>query len=181
MDAFADGLRSWHDFFMLVGAAAATLMGLVFVGVSLGGNTGRGSMRTLHTFVSPIVLHFSYVLLLAAAFVVPTHRPWTLAALSGGLALALLTVMVGVLRGLVAHHRDGAVDLDHWVWHFALPLVTSLATLGASAALIHAEPWAIELLAASAALLLVVGVRNSWKLVTWILEHRAPQARDDDA
>jgi hypothetical protein len=179
MDAFGDGLRSWHDFFMLVGEASATLMGLVFVGVSLGAGIRRASMRTLHTFVTPIVLHFSYTLLLAAAFVVPTHRPWTLAVLSGGLALALLVVVMGVLRGILAHHRDGAADREHWVWHFALPLVTSLATFVASAGLIHAAAWAIELLASASALLLFVGVRNSWRLVSWILEHGA--VRSDQA
>ena len=32
---YADALQSWHDFYMTVGAAAATLVGLLFVGLSL--------------------------------------------------------------------------------------------------------------------------------------------------
>ena len=107
-DAFVAGLRSWHDFFMLTGTAAATLIGLVFVAVSLGGNTGRASMRVMQTFVSPIVKHFGYVLLFAAIVLVPTQRPLTLALAIFIVALFALIEALAVLRGLVAHHRAGS-------------------------------------------------------------------------
>jgi hypothetical protein len=176
MDAFADALRPWHDYFMLTGASAATLMGLVFVAVSLGGNVKRASMRILETFVSPIVLQFGHVLLLAALVVVPTHRPWTLALACGGLSLFVLLNVLDVLRGMVAHHRAGLVDRNKWVWNFGLPFVAALAAVAASGELFFGATWALDVLAASSAMFVAIGVRNTWRLVMWILEHRVPDA-----
>ncbi len=176
MDAFADGLRPWHDFFMLAGASAATLMGLVFVAVSLGGNIKRASVRTLETFVTPIVLHFGHVLVLSALLVVPAHRPWTLGLSCGALSLLVLLSVLDVLRGLVAHHRAGPIDRDKWLWNFGLPFAAALAAVAASGELFCGALWALALLAGSSAAFLVIGVRNTWRLVIWILEHRAPAA-----
>jgi hypothetical protein len=35
MDAFAQAIEGWHDFYLMVGTAAATLVGLLFVSLSL--------------------------------------------------------------------------------------------------------------------------------------------------
>ena len=176
MDAFAETLRPWHDFFMLAGASAATLMGLVFVAVSLGGTIKRASVRTLKTFVSPIVLHFSHVLLISALLVVPTQRPWTLGLSCGGLSLAVLLNVLDVLRGMVEHHRVEQIGHVKWVWNFALPFVAALAAVAASGELFCGALWALALLAGSSAAFLVIGICNTWRLVIWILEHRAPDA-----
>jgi hypothetical protein len=174
MDPFADTLRPWHDFFMLAGTSAATLMGLVFVAVSLGGNLKRGSMRMLETFVSPIVLQFGYVLLLAALVVVPTHRARTLGLMAGALALFVLLNVLDVLRGMVAHHRAGMVTRNKWLWNFGLPFIASFTAVAASAAVFRGATGALDLLAGTSAAFLLIGVRNTWKLVMWILEHRGP-------
>jgi hypothetical protein len=179
-DAFVERLHAWHDFFMFTGTAAATLMGLVFVAVSLGGNTKPASVRTLHTFVTPIVLHFGHVLFLAAVLLVPSHRPLTLALAVLALALVVLTRALTVLRGLLAHHRDDAIGRDKWMWNFVAPFVASFAATTAAVELSLGAPWALELLAGSSVLFLVTGVVNTWKLVIWILEHRAPSATSDD-
>jgi uncharacterized membrane protein len=51
-------LHDWQNFYMLTGAAAATLIGLLFVAVSIsvGTNITVGQARdSLRTFVSPIL------------------------------------------------------------------------------------------------------------------------------
>jgi hypothetical protein len=179
-DAFVERLRSWHDYFMLTGTSAATLMGLVFVAVSLGGNTRRTSMRTMETFVSPIVLHFSHVMLVAAVLLVPTHRPLTLASVLLVLGLISLVRALTVLRGLVVHQRAGPVKRDKWMWNFVVPFAGSLATVTAAVELSRGVSWALEVLAGSSALFVVVGVSNTWKLVMWILEHRAPAGKGEE-
>jgi hypothetical protein len=178
-DTFAESLRAWHDFFILTGTAAATLMGLVFVAVSLAGSgQTRAAKHTIATFVSPIVFHFGHVLLLAAGVVVPTHTAARFGVIALGLGLAHLCQVLAVLRGMIAHHRAQEVDRAHWVWHFLLPLVASVSGAGAAVGILSAAPWAMDALAGSVVLLLLVGVTNAWTLVTWILEHRDDGVHD---
>jgi hypothetical protein len=172
-DTFAESLRAWHDFFLLTGTAAATLMGLVFVAVSLAGSgQTRAGQHAIATFVSPIVFHFGHVLFLAMGVVVPTHTAARLGAIVLVLGLAHLYQVLSVLRGMIVHERTKGVDRGHWIWHFLLPFVASLSGAGAAVGVLSAAPWAMDAMAASVALLLIVGVNNAWTLVTWILEHR---------
>ena len=56
-------LQDWDKFFMMAGAAAATLVGLLFVAITLGADlsTPRGVYGT-RTFLTPTLLHFGAVL-----------------------------------------------------------------------------------------------------------------------
>ena len=68
-------LESWHDFFVLVGTAGATLLALLFVAVSLGaGFLSDRRTGATRAFFSPVVVHFSAVFFLSAIALVPGHR-----------------------------------------------------------------------------------------------------------
>ena len=56
----AEALKQWHDFYLLVGTAGATLLGLLFVAVSLGiGFLTEERQGATRTFMSPVVIHFT--------------------------------------------------------------------------------------------------------------------------
>ena len=56
----ADALKEWHDFYLLVGTAGATLLALLFVAVSLGtGFLTEERQEATRTFMSPVVIHFT--------------------------------------------------------------------------------------------------------------------------
>jgi len=75
MTALGENLRQWHDFFSLSGAAAATLVGLMFVAASLGAGVFTNEHQIgIRSFLSPTVVHFSAVLLLP-----DRERTWYLA------------------------------------------------------------------------------------------------------
>ena len=58
----ADALKEWHDFYLLVGTAGATLLALLFVAVSLGtGFLTEERQEATRTFMSPVVIHFTSV------------------------------------------------------------------------------------------------------------------------
>ncbi len=84
-DTFLQALHGWQNFYTLLGEAAATLTGLMFVAASLGARliSDEGDPK-VRTFLTPTVVHFSLVLLLAALMNVPTQ---TRAALTAQLAL----------------------------------------------------------------------------------------------
>ena len=59
----ADALKEWHDFYLLVGTAGATLLALLFVAVSLGtGFLTEERQEATRTFLSPVVIHFTSML-----------------------------------------------------------------------------------------------------------------------
>ena len=96
-DAGADGMSladvagSWHDLFVLVGTAAATLVGLLFVAASVGAGFFTHERHTaLRAFLSPSVVHFTCVLTACFVAVAPI-RDWTV--------LGALILAVGLFGG----------------------------------------------------------------------------------
>ena len=83
--SLADLLDAWHDFDLLIGTAAATLVGLMFVAASIGASVFLEKDRAaMKAFISPTVVHFSAVLVTAMVSLIPSHD-WP--ALAGLLAL----------------------------------------------------------------------------------------------
>jgi hypothetical protein len=71
----ADALKEWHDFYLLVGTAGATLLALLFVAVSLGtGFLTKERQEATRTFMSPVVIHFTSVFFLSAVALFPSHQ-----------------------------------------------------------------------------------------------------------
>ena len=63
----------------------------------------------------------------------------------------------------------------HWsdLWFYgAAPSLAYLGLLGAAAGVWIAPPWAAYAMAAALMILLLVGVRNAWDLVTWLAARR---------
>src|ERR1700733_3504532 len=84
----ADALKEWHDFYLLVGTAGATLLALLFVAVSLGtGFLTEERQEATRTFLSPVVIHFTSVFFLSAVALFPSHQAKFFAALIGTTAL----------------------------------------------------------------------------------------------
>src|ERR1700751_5575153 len=55
-----EALKEWHDFYVLVGTAGATLLALLFVAVSLGaGYLTEERQSATRTFMSPVVVHLT--------------------------------------------------------------------------------------------------------------------------
>ena len=73
----AERVHGWHDFYMLLGTASAALVALLFVAVSIGASfiTPERSTAT-RTFMSPVVFHFSTLLLLSLVALVPYIRQY---------------------------------------------------------------------------------------------------------
>src|SRR5258708_618957 len=76
--------HGWHDFFILLGTACATLVGLMFVAISIGASIFNEDNRpALEAFLGQTVVHFTSVLVLCILALVPSHSWLSLAGLSG--------------------------------------------------------------------------------------------------
>ena len=73
--SFVELVHHWHDFDLLIGTAAATLVGLMFVAASIGASVFTEKSRAaMQAFISPTVVHFTSVLVLAVS---PSSPPTT--------------------------------------------------------------------------------------------------------
>ncbi len=156
-------LESWHDFFVLVGTAGATLLALLFVAVSLGaGFLSESRADATRAFFSPVVIHFSAVFFLSAIALVPGHRPTFFAVVIGGCALAGLTVALFTTIQLMRHDWTSYKE-DH-IAYGLLPTISYAALLLAAELVWTENAFAVDVLAGALLVLLLVNVRNAWDL-----------------
>lgn len=173
-------IRGWQNFYMLTGAAAATLIGLLFVAISISVGTNLSVERarnSLRTFVSPILIYYVQAFGISCLTVMPLQSiniPGFVIAVPGiiDVVLALKTCW----RILVLHRDE--MDLGHWIWHFLLPLLTGLLLIGIAIGIFIDVPLAAPGLAIADLLCLTIGLRNTWVLTLWLILH---QARNDNA
>ncbi|HEY1503342.1 MAG TPA: hypothetical protein VGF92_03530 [Stellaceae bacterium] len=165
-----DMLDKWHDFFLILGAAAGTLIGSMFVVVSIASGMIRGGELTSRIFVTPTIVHLAVVLLGCALVVVPTLTPLRLGflALAGGIAFL-------AYAGRNAFHIEQrrAVDWSDHLWYAVLPLLAYLVLIAGAVMLITGREGAIEILGLALALLIMAGIRNAWDLILFFLERQA--------
>ena len=94
-DAYVRLIAEWHDFYIVAGTAAATLVGLLFVGLSVNVDEVMAPDRPdLRALAEQAFASFTYVLLISLFFLVPGQDPLTI-----GIELAVLGV-IGLLRVL---------------------------------------------------------------------------------
>ncbi len=94
-------LSTWQNFYVLIGSAAATLTGLMFVVATLiAGVRVRVSEpgEAFATFNTPNVVHFCLALLVAAILSAPWQALWNAGLLLGLLGLGGMIYVVIVLR-----------------------------------------------------------------------------------
>jgi hypothetical protein len=161
--------EAWDEFYLLAGSAAAVLIGLAFVVVTLMQDRPRSSVLSgSRLYMGPVILHVSFVLVLSAAALVPGITAGEFAAISGGVALW------GLVRGLLVIRGIGALsgaDKPHWtdIWFYgAIPAFLYLLLAAASSAAWWEWTWATRGIATLITALLLVCIRNEWDLVTWL-------------
>lgn len=176
-------LQDWQNFYMLTGAAAATLIGLLFVAVSAGGYLpAQQAQSYLRTFVTPTLIYYVQVLLISCLVVMPLHSVFVLdiaLLILGGFNVYLPLKVLWRIR--VIHHDDESVDNDHWLWHIVLPLLAGFLFVVTAIGLYFAEPFAFDTLSITHLLCLAIGLHNSWILMIWLTLRRElphPTSRD---
>jgi hypothetical protein len=161
-------LTTWQSFSVLIGSAAATLTGLMFVVATLiAGVRVSSSSEAFATFNSPNVWHFCAALLVAAVLSAPWQALWQAGVLLGLCGLGGVTYVVIVVRR-VRRQTDYQPVKEDWLFHTVLPLVSYSALVVAAIVLpAHPAP-ALFVIAAATVLLLFIGIHNAWDNVTYI-------------
>jgi hypothetical protein len=171
----ADALKGWHDFYLLVGTAGATLLALLFVAVSLGtGFLTQERQGAARTFMSPVVVHFTSVFFLSAVALFPSHQAKFFAALVGVTALIGATISTYITVQVV--RTDMTNYMEDYLAYGILPGLGYLALLAAAVSIYLEKDFGLDALASALLLLAIVNIRNAWDL-TLAMVRRHP--RDD--
>ncbi len=175
--------EGWQTFYQMTAEAAATLIGLVFIVVSLtAGRRAAGASAGLAYFTTPTVFHLASVLVVSALALAPEGAghtaylvsptalmlAWSLAALA-----CAVHVMVGIVRMKTRPHWS-----DFW-WYGAGPTATFAVLAVACGLAWEGVSRAPALLALAILVLLLVAIRNAWDLATWLAHPREDGSGDD--
>jgi hypothetical protein len=174
-------LPTWQNFYVIIGSAAATLTGLLFVVITLITRTRvRRSSATLGAFGTPNVFHFGAALFVAALLSAPWQALWNAGLLLGLSGLVGVTYVVIVVRR-ARRQTDYQPVLEDWLWHTVLPLVSYTALVVAAMVLLGNPSPALFVIGAVTILLLFIGIHNAWDSLTYIvIEYSEPENKSQD-
>ena len=175
-EALLSPLATWHNFYGIIGTAAATLTGLLFVVIAL---IARVRVRVsspssgITVFSTPNVKHFGAALLVAAILSAPWQALWPAGLLLGLAGLGGATYVIIVLRR-ARRQTDYEPVLEDWLWHIVFPLVSYTALLVAAIVLPGHPAPALFIIAAATVLLLFIGIHNAWDNLTYVVIELSP-------
>ena len=162
-------LTAWASFYVMTGSSAAALTGLMFVVISLvtGKERAEGTHDGIATFSTPTVMHFAAALLVSAVLI----APWR--SLVHAAVVAALIGLYGVVYILRVMYRTRRLtvytaDFEDWTWYTILPFVAYGAISAGAIALAAVPVQALFILAGGVVLLIFIGIRNAWDIVTYL-------------
>jgi hypothetical protein len=173
MDTFAQAVEGWHDFYLMIGTAAATLVGLLFVSLSLNVDViTRPENADLRVLATQTFTSFLNVVMLAVLFLIPHQVPQ-------GLGLPLLGVGGYGLYETVGRFlktrraRSHAWGVGGVARRFAVPSLCFVALLIIAVSVLLGRTGGLYWLVPVMIMLVVAASRNAWDL---LLRLREPPA-----
>ncbi len=159
-------LHAWHDFYVFMGTAAATLIGAIFVVASIGGGfLTRDRSPEIRAFLTPTVAHLATILLGSGLMLAPGLEAPSLLVPVTAAALAGLAY-----SGLVATRLwRRKIEASDRIWYAAVPVAGYGVMLAAAVMIALRAPECLDTLAVSVALLLLAGIRNAWDLILFLV------------
>jgi hypothetical protein len=161
-------VQTWHDFYIVAGTASATLVGLLFVSLSLHLRAvlARPEVRGL---ARATLTNFGIVLLVALILVIPQDSHGTGLELQ---AIGASSILI-IARPVFAASRSRTRTIPIWllVMRFALSVLGYAGAVSAGVLLTTGDYGAgFASLAAATILLLIISLRNTWDLLVSVGE-----------
>jgi hypothetical protein len=168
-------LEGWDNFYVILGSAAAALLGLTFVVIALISER-RANPAGLAGYITPTVVHFATVLGLSCFVSVPHQNVIGLSLGLGSTATGLLIYTAAIAANVRRFANSYTPVLEDWIWHVILPAVVYCGLL-AMAFFLWREPRESMYGVASALLLLLfIGIHNSWDVAVSVTAQNRKEA-----
>jgi hypothetical protein len=165
-------LHGWENFFTTAASAGATLIGLLFVSITVGSglSTPQG-LNATRAFLTPTLVHFGAVLLQCLAALAPWPSAWPVGIILGLCGLAGLVNQVYVVLNQFKL-TIAALDWLDWALFSAVPALGYASLIAGAAGLIAENSFAPYAIASAITLLLFAGIFGAWDLTLWIARSR---------
>ena len=162
-------MKEWESFYVIVGAAGSTLIGIQFIVITL-----LATVRSRHTssdslsaFATPTVVHFAVALVIAAIMAAPWPN-----AIGAAISVAACGAWgFGYSATVVRRARQQSTyepSRSDWRWYVLIP-ATVYAVLFVAGLLIARAGAAAFVVGAAVITLLLVGIHNAWDTVTFLI------------
>jgi len=166
-------LERWANFYLITSAAAATLIGLLFVVITLAAERRVADVAKIPIYLTPTIVYYASVLGVAVLLTFPNHTR-----LTATLCICLMGVVGSVYsgsffigRGVKKSHYERRDLIPYAVFPFA---AYGLVVLG-GVLLLHDPQRGLTLVAAGMLSLLAVAIRNSWAIAVEVVSTRPGQ------
>jgi hypothetical protein len=157
--------EQWANFYVITSAAAVTLLGLLFVVITLAAERGRKDTASIRIYLTPAVIYFSSVLLLSALLSVPNQTR-----LTAVICICLEGIAGLGYSGLLAIRRGASYQSRSDLFPYAVFPLAAYALMVAGGLLLLSRPQrGLDLVAAGMLVLLGIAIRNSWSIATTIV------------
>jgi hypothetical protein len=165
-------LTPWHDVYVILGTAAAALIGIQFVVMTLIANRRQTTtVDAVSAFGTSTLIQLVSTLLVSALMNVPWPSLLPAASAlvicgSGGLAYGAI-----VIRS-ASRQTEYRPEWADWLWFALWPCVANTILLISAACLPWAAPPALFGLGAATLGLLLIGIHNAWDAITHLVVAR---------
>jgi hypothetical protein len=162
-------LAPWANFYIMTGSAAAALIGLMFVVITLvtGEERAFKDPDGVATFSTPTVLHFSSALMVSAICSAPWPSfagPDVLVGLVGLGGLFYIVRVFFLARRLPTYKPD----LEDWSFYSVLPFIAYGILFASSLVLHFGLMGALFGYGGGITMLIFIGIHNAWDVVTFL-------------
>jgi hypothetical protein len=165
--------EQWANFCVIISAAAATLLGLLFVVITLAAERGRKytakiRIHLIRIYLTPAVIYFSSVLLMSALLTVPSQTQFTavICICLEGITGLVYSGSLAIRRGVGSAFYEQRSDLFPYV---VFPFAAYALMVGGGLLLLRRPEIGLDLVAAGMLVLLGIAIRNSWSIAVTIV------------
>ena len=167
--SYQTAVSGWHDFYILAGTASATLVGLLFVGLSLHLRIVVASSE-VRSLARVTLANFGTVLFVALFMVIPETQSAAASQLIGSGVVSLVVAAPSLVADRSRGRRLRLLRSTRLrlLLRFGLSSVSYLAIIVAGVLLLSSQTSAFTWLVIAIVVLLVVSLRNTWDLLVTV-------------
>jgi hypothetical protein len=158
-------LQQWSSFFSITAAASATLLGLLFVVITIAPGIGRQLASKSKVYLTPAVIYLTSVLIMSALLTIPNQTR-----LSAVICISIMCVFGLLYIGSLTVMRSEVYESRFDRYRYAVvPLLAYVVLFSGGLVLRRSGQIGLDVVAAGMVMLLNAAIQNSWSIAISII------------